>query len=87
MQIRLNIYERGYQGIKMGKAFEPEVWHRVEFLEKNFIRFFSDNYLTEELYVEVSSTKTALSSFSFEFNGSHIEIVTSTVRNLEKLGT
>ena len=76
MQITLNIYERGFKDEKHGKAFEPHVWHRAEFLQKNFIRFFSPDYLLDELYVEVSSTAAAPDSFTFEFNGHHVTVVT-----------
>lgn len=74
MQITLNIYERGFQGAKQGKAFEPHVWHRTEFLQKNFVRFFSPDYLLEVLYVEVPSIQDAPDSFSFTFNGQEIYV-------------
>lgn len=75
MQITLNIYERGYQGNKQGKAFEPQVWHRAEFLQNNFVRFFSPDYLLDELYVEIPSVAEAPGSFTFEFNGNQIIVV------------
>ena len=74
MQITLNIYERDFQGLKQGKAFEPQIWHRAEFLEKNFVRFFSPDYLTEEVFVVVPSVGHVMETFSFEFNGCRITV-------------
>jgi hypothetical protein len=64
MQITLNIYERGYHGTKQGKAL------------KNFVRFFSHEYLLGELYVQVPSVALAPDAFSFEFGGHHITVFT-----------
>lgn len=79
MQITLNIYERGFEGTKQGRPFEPQVWHRVEFLQKNFVRFFSQKYITDELYVEVSAVSEVPEAFSFDFNGYRIDICTKVV--------
>jgi hypothetical protein len=76
MKIRLNIYERGFQGPREGKSFEPQIWHRAEFLQKNFVRFFSSDYLLEELYLEVPSVKSLPDSFSFNSQGKEIFLKT-----------
>ncbi len=77
MQITLNIYEWGFKNEKHGKAFEPHVWHRSEFLQKNFIRFFSPEYMVEDLYVVVPSIENASMSFSFEHRGQEIVVTTA----------
>jgi hypothetical protein len=74
MQINLNIYERSFEGVKKGKPFEPYVWHREEFLQKNFIRFFSPEYLVNVLYVVVPSFKHTHVSFSFEYGGAEVVV-------------
>lgn len=74
MEIKLNIYQRGFEGQKSGRVFEPQIWHRIEFLQKNFIRFFGPGYLVDELYVEVTPTSSKLDAFEFKFNGSLIRV-------------
>ena len=46
MQITLYIYETG---------FEPQVWHEAEFLQNNFVRFFSPVYLLTGLSISILS--------------------------------
>ena len=76
MKIRLNIYERGFQGPREGKAFGAQIWHRAEYLQKNFVRFFSSDYLLEELYLDVPSVKGLPNSFSFNSQGKEIFLKT-----------
>jgi hypothetical protein len=81
MKIRLNIYERGFQAPREGKAFEPQIWHRAEFVQKNFVqknfvRFFSSEYLLEELYLDVPSVKGLPDSFSFNSQDKEISLKT-----------
>ena len=68
MEIRLNIYPRGFIGEKRGASFEPQIWHRVPFLQKNLIRFFDKKYLVSDLFVEVSDYIDPLPDFCFDFN-------------------
>lgn len=74
MDIKLNMYQRGSVGQRSGVVFEPQIWHRVQFLQKNLIRFFSTKYLVKELYVEVASTTDHMVAFEFNFNNRPIRV-------------
>jgi hypothetical protein len=74
MRINLNVYLRGKQEDKAGIAFEPQIWHRPSFLQKNFVRFFDEKYLVADLFVDVSDYRDPLPDFCFEFKSDVIEV-------------
>ncbi len=77
MKINLHVYLRASIEARCGVPFEPQIWHRTQFLQKNFIRGFTEAYLVPDLYVEVTDFKDSIESFSFEYNSENIEVSTS----------